>query len=133
MLALLVCLPLRHLHINSSYGYRWHPLTGRVQFHQGVDLHARHDTVFAVLDGAVRDASFDTRLGCYVALQHGAVETIYGHLSQAFVLKADSVTAGQPIGITGATGRVTGEHLHFAVRYRNRFINPLQFLRLLLR
>ncbi|QJD95404.1 M23 family metallopeptidase [Mucilaginibacter robiniae] len=61
------------------------------------------------------------------------MQTIYGHLSQAFVGGADSVTAGQPIGITGATGRITGEHLHFAVRYRGRFINPVQFFRLLLR
>lgn len=133
LLVLLACLPLRYLHINSSYGYRLHPLTRSVRFHEGADLHARQDTVFAVLDGSVKRVAWDGALGLNIVLRHGQVETIYGHLSQTFVLASDPVTAGEPIGITGATGRVNGEHLHFAVRYHSRFINPIQFLRLLFR
>ncbi|WP_158829099.1 M23 family metallopeptidase [Mucilaginibacter lacusdianchii] len=133
LLALLVCLPLRHLQVNSAFGYRLHPLTGSARFHEGVDLHARHDTVFAVLEGDVHRIAADPALGWYIVLRHGAVETVYGHLSQVWVTASDTVTAGEPIGMTGATGRVTGEHLHFAVRYRQSFINPIKFLQALLR
>jgi len=124
----LVCLPLKHLQINSPYGYRIHPLTGRYALHSGVDLKARHDTVYAVMNGFVRSLGYDHLLGIYIRLNHGDIETVYGHLSQILVAQQDSVSAGEPIGITGATGRVTGEHLHFAVCYRHKYINPIKFL-----
>ena len=53
LMTCMVCLPLRHLQITSGYGYRVHPLSGRYQFHKGIDLRARSDTVFAVLAGRV--------------------------------------------------------------------------------
>jgi murein DD-endopeptidase MepM/ murein hydrolase activator NlpD len=124
----LVCLPLKHLKINSEYGCRIHPLTGKYILHAGVDLKARHDTVYAILNGFVRSTSYDSGLGINIRLTHGAVESIYGHLSQIFVIPTDSVTAGEPIGITGATGHVTGEHLHFSICYRHQYINPIKFL-----
>ncbi|MFA6084747.1 M23 family metallopeptidase [Mucilaginibacter sp.] len=124
----LVCLPLKHLKINSGYGYRIHPLTGKYAMHEGVDLKARHDTVYAILSGLVRSTGYDNGLGINIRLAHGAVESIYGHLSQIFVIPTDSVTAGEPIGITGATGHVTGEHLHLSICYRHKNINPIKFL-----
>lgn len=127
----LVCLPLRHLQITSGYGYRVHPLTGKYQFHKGIDLRARSDTVFAVLAGKVDASAYDSLLGFYVRLANGDFETLYGHLSQVFVLAGDSVIAGSALAITGYSGRVTGEHLHFAVSYRHSAIDPLQFLTLL--
>lgn len=127
----LVYLPLRHLQLTSGYGYRLHPLTGRYAFHQGIDLRARSDTVFAVLSGKVEASAYEHLLGFYIRLDHGDFQTLYGHLSQLFVLEDDSVVAGMPLGITGHSGRVTGEHLHFAVSYRHRAIDPLKFLTLL--
>ncbi|MFD1257734.1 M23 family metallopeptidase [Mucilaginibacter terrae] len=124
----LVFLPLKHLKINSEYGYRIHPLTGKYAMHAGVDLNARHDTVYAILNGFVRSTGYDHGLSMNIRLAHGAVESIYGHLSQIFVIPADSVTAGEPIGITGATGFVTGEHLHFSICYKHQYINPIKFL-----
>jgi murein DD-endopeptidase MepM/ murein hydrolase activator NlpD len=124
----LVCLPLKHLKINSEYGYRIHPLTGKYAMHAGIDLKARHDTVYAILSGMVRSTGYDNGLGINIRLTHGAVESIYGHLSKVFVIPTDSVTAGEPIGITGATGHVTGEHLHFCICYRHQYINPIKFL-----
>jgi murein DD-endopeptidase MepM/ murein hydrolase activator NlpD len=124
----LVCLPLKHLKINSEYGYRIHPLTGKYAMHGGVDLKARHDTVYAILDGLVKSTGYDNNLGINIRLAHGEVESVYGHLSRILVITSDSVTAGEPIGITGATGRVTGEHLHFSIYYRHKYINPIKFL-----
>jgi murein DD-endopeptidase MepM/ murein hydrolase activator NlpD len=123
-----VCLPLKNLKINSDYGYRIHPVTGRYAMHEGLDFRARSDTVFAILNGVVRSAGYDDRLGINICLSHGEIESVYGHLSKILVGAQDSVTAGEAIGITGATGRVTGEHLHFGIRYRHHYINPIKFL-----
>jgi murein DD-endopeptidase MepM/ murein hydrolase activator NlpD len=124
----LVCLPLKNLKINSDYGYRIHPVTGRYAMHEGLDFRARSDTVFAILNGVVRSAGYDDRLGINICLSHGEIESVYGHLSKILVGVQDSVTAGEAIGITGATGRVTGEHLHFGIRFRHQYINPIKFL-----
>jgi len=125
---LMVCLPLKMLYVTSGFGYRLHPVTGLYGFHEGVDLRARHDTVYAILDGRVQPTAPFGAIGLSLRIAHGECFSSYGHLSQVFVLPEDSVAAGQPIGITGETGRVTGEHLHFAVSYHGRFINPLKFL-----
>jgi murein DD-endopeptidase MepM/ murein hydrolase activator NlpD len=124
----LVCLPLKHLNINSDFGFRVHPITGKYAMHCGVDLKARHDTVYAILDGLVKSTGYETGLGINIKLAHGEVESVYGHLSRILVITSDSVTAGEPIGVTGATGLVTGEHLHFSIYYRHKYINPIKFL-----
>ena len=124
-----ICLPLRHLSLTSGYGYRIHPITGRYCFHSGIDLRASHDTVFAVLPGRVSLSGYDALTGVHIQLASGDFSFLYGHLSQVFVLAGDSVDAGSPLGITGASGRVTGEHLHFSVCYRHKPVNPLLFLR----
>lgn len=128
-LALLCCLPLRNLRLTSPYGYRLHPIYHSVRLHAGIDLAASSDTVFTVLDGVVTVCRYDPGLGLYVRVAHrGSLETIYGHLSQWFVLPGDSVLAGDAIALSGATGATTGPHLHFAVTYHQHYIDPLQFL-----
>lgn len=124
----IVCLPLKSLTVTSPFGYRLHPLTGKVEFHCGVDLRAKYDTVYAALDGVVRLVNRTSKLGIAINLQQGEFNTIYGHLSKSLVNQQDSVIAGQAIAISGATGSVTAAHLHFSVRYQNRYINPLNFL-----
>lgn len=124
----IIALPLRHLVLTSGYGYRIHPVTGRFSFHSGIDLRARHDTVFAVCEGVVKSCGYDKLLGVYIFLGHDSFESSYGHLSQIFVLPGDTVDAGDSIALTGATGRVTGEHLHFSIKYQQRSLDPLKFL-----
>jgi murein DD-endopeptidase MepM/ murein hydrolase activator NlpD len=124
----LVCLPLKYLQLSSSYGYRIHPLTGKYAFHAGVDLRARNDTVFAVMNGLTKSVGYDDFLGINIRLEHDSLETVYGHLSRVFVSPGQPVEAGEPIGITGVTGRVTGEHLHFSVRFKGRYVDPLEFI-----
>jgi murein DD-endopeptidase MepM/ murein hydrolase activator NlpD len=122
------CLPLRHLELTSGYGDRIHPVTGQFRFHSGIDLRARSDTVYAVMAGRISAVGYDPYLGLFISLNNGDFQITYGHLSQVLVLQADSVEAGCPLGVSGRTGRVTGEHLHFAVRYRGAYTNPIQFL-----
>lgn len=125
----LLALPLRYLVLTSGYGYRVHPVTGRLCFHSGIDLRARHDTVFAVMPGCIAFTGYDRVTGVYIRLASRDFTLLYGHLSQVFVLAGDSVNSGTPLGITGSSGRVTGEHLHFSVSYRQVPVNPLLFLR----
>jgi murein DD-endopeptidase MepM/ murein hydrolase activator NlpD len=121
-------LPLKHLTLTSNYGYRIHPVTGNPSFHSGIDLKAHNDTVFAIANGIVTAASYQPYLGIYIRVEHNGLQSLYGHLSQIFVAFTEEVAAGQPIGITGSTGRVTGEHLHFGVYFKGKPINPVQFL-----
>lgn len=123
------CLPLRHLSLTSGYGYRVHPITGLVRFHAGIDLRARQDTVFAVMPGRVDFVGYDPVPGVHIRLCSGDFTFVYGHLSQVFVLAGDSVNSCTPLGITGSSGRVTGEHLHFSISFRQVPVNPLHFLR----
>jgi murein DD-endopeptidase MepM/ murein hydrolase activator NlpD len=124
----LLFLPLKNLSVTSVYGYRIHPVTGKYQLHSGVDLKAKHDTVYAILDGSVNSSGYDDFLGIYIRLDHTEIQSLYGHLSAVFVSQGETIAAGQPIGITGATGRVTGEHLHFSINYHGKKIDPLKFL-----
>ena len=92
----LVCLPLKHLTINSGYGYRVHPLTGKYAMHYGIDLKARHDTVYAILDGFVKSIGYDDGLGIHIRLNHGDFESVYGHLKQNFGESAGYRFRGRP-------------------------------------
>jgi len=125
---LLYCcfLPLKHLAITSGYGLRVHPITKQYQFHSGIDLQARHDTVYAICCG-VASVGFNERLGLYMKINYGKLCCSYGHLSDVLI-SDPQVTTGEPVAITGATGRVTGEHLHLSISYYGRPLDPLKFL-----
>ncbi|MFD2742444.1 MULTISPECIES: M23 family metallopeptidase [Sphingobacterium] len=122
------CPPLDKLKVTSPFGYRIHPIIGKASHHNGVDIAARSDPVFNVLNGRVIETGKHKLLGKYIRIAHGEIEAIYGHLSHIIVLPRDTVIVGQPIAITGSTGRVTGEHLHFSVKFKDKFLNPLKFL-----
>lgn len=125
----LSCLPLANIKLTSGFGYRIHPLLGNLKFHNGIDLSARQASIYSVLHGTVVISSYDNIIGNYVVVNHGLYETTYGHLAVRFVKVGDLVKAGTIIGRSGRTGRVTGEHLHFIVKYKGQSINPLPFLR----
>lgn len=123
-----VSYPLRKIKVNSPYGVRRDPLTGKKSRHNGIDLHARGDEVFAMLDGLVVKTGQDRRSGKYVVLRHGDYTVSYCHLSRILTAKGASVRPGEVVGITGSTGRSTGEHLHITVRHRKKCVNPMVLL-----
>lgn len=123
-----VSYPLRNIKVNSPYGVRRDPFTGKKSKHNGLDLHARDDEVFAMLDGQVVKTGQDRRSGKYVVLRHGDYNVSYCHLSRVLASKGTSVRPGEVVGITGSTGRSTGEHLHITVRYRKKYVNPFILL-----
>jgi murein DD-endopeptidase MepM/ murein hydrolase activator NlpD len=127
-----VSLPLPQLRVNSSFGKRIHPITRQPGLHNGVDLAASCDPVLSIMDGTISYTGYNFKLGNYIRITHGEFQSIYGHLSYIRVRPGEPVTAGEFIGITGSTGRVSGEHLHFSIRFKDKYINPLHFLRWLL-
>jgi len=100
--------------------------------HMGLDLAgARGATVTAAADGVVAVVDGFLLGGNVVYLNHGGgLQTGYFHLSESLVSVGDTVTAGTPIGRVGATGRVTGPHLHWVVRYGATSVDPLSLLAL---
>ena len=94
-------------------------------FHQGVDIGASTGTVIhAAMEGTVVAASYSGDYGNHIKIQNGEVLTVYAHCSEINVNVGDSITQGQEIGKVGATGKVTGPHLHFEIRRDGRYINP---------
>lgn len=119
-----VCYPLREIKITSPYGYRKDPFTGKRKFHGGMDLHARGDKVLAMMEGVVVKVGQDKTSGKYVTLQHGNFMVSYCHLSKILVARGTTVRPRDAVGITGSTGRSTGEHLHITCRLNGKSVDP---------
>lgn len=130
----LFSLPVQKFVLNSPFGARLHPVTfEKGEFHFGIDLRARSDTVFSILAGKVSMVLYNEIIGMYMVVQHGNYTSIYGHLSKVFVPAGTEIYPGEVIAMSGSTGRVTGPHLHFGVKKAGRFIEPLRFLFLISR
>ena len=123
-----VCYPLRRMRITSPYGYRKDPFTGKRKFHNGIDLYARGDEVFAMMEGTVLKVGQDMTSGKYVVLRHGEFTVSYCHLSRILVSKGTTVRPRDAVGITGSTGRSTGEHLHITCRRNGEYVDPAEIL-----
>jgi murein DD-endopeptidase MepM/ murein hydrolase activator NlpD len=102
--------------VTSNFGWRTNPVTGIWSFHSGIDLGAPSGTpVLAAKPGTVDFADWGGGYGNLVEVTHSDTSTRYAHLSQITVKRGQRVVRGQQIGLVGATGRVTGPHLHFEV------------------
>lgn len=123
-----VSYPLQRIKINSSYGYRKDPFSGKRKFHDGIDLHARGDEVLSMMESVVVKVGQDKASGKYVTLRHGHYTVSYCHLSKVLVGKGAAVRPRDVVGITGSTGRSTGEHLHITCKLNGKSIDPLLVL-----
>lgn len=119
-----VSLPLKRIKVTSPFGMRKDPFTGKRKMHNGIDIYARNDEVYAMFPGVVKKVGCDKRSGNYVTLQHGDYTVSYCHLSRVTIKEKTPVLAGNVVGITGNTGRSTGEHLHITLRKNNEYVNP---------
>ncbi|EIY66533.1 Peptidase family M23 [Bacteroides ovatus CL03T12C18] len=123
-----VSYPLRRMKITSPYGYRKDPFTGKKRFHNGIDLHARGEQVLAMMEGVVVKVGQDNASGKYVTLRHGSYTVSYCHLSRVLTRKGAVVRPRDAVGITGSTGRSTGEHLHITCRLDGKSVDPALLL-----
>lgn len=114
----------------SSFGWRIDPFTGMQAMHEGIDFLAEPGTpVFAAAGGVVTFAEMHHQYGNMVEIDHGnEFTTRYAHNSKLVVKRGDLVQRGRKIAEVGSTGRSTGPHLHFEVRYKGVAQNPNRFL-----
>ncbi|CAH0529908.1 peptidoglycan DD-metalloendopeptidase family protein [Vibrio hippocampi] len=115
--------------ITSAFNpHRKHPVTGRVTPHNGTDFATPVGApVYSTGDGRVIAVRNHPYAGKYLVIEHNSVyKTRYLHLHRFLVKKGDYVKRGQKIALSGATGRLTGPHLHFEVLVRDRAVDPMK-------
>jgi murein DD-endopeptidase MepM/ murein hydrolase activator NlpD len=114
----------------SSFGRRIDPFTGQWAMHEGIDFLAdQGSAVVAAAGGVVQFAGLHPQYGMMIDIDHGDdLVTRYAHLSKLFVKEGDVVVRGRRVAQSGSTGRSTGPHLHFEVRFRGAAQNPAKFL-----
>ena len=113
----------------SGYGARRDPVYGTMKFHEGMDFSAPTGTpVYATADGTVTTSSWQSAYGNMVEISHGYnYTTRYAHLSKLIARQGQQVKRGDLIGLVGNTGKSTGSHLHYEVRYRGQPQNPVNY------
>lgn len=125
---------IKYKRISANFGWRQHPILQRQDFHPGVDLSADTGTpVYAPADGVVQLARYNAGngYGYLVVLEHNfGFKTRFAHLSRKDVVKeGEFVKKGQLIGYSGNTGLTTGPHLHYEVRFVQKPLNPVNFMK----
>jgi murein DD-endopeptidase MepM/ murein hydrolase activator NlpD len=122
--------PVRNPEITSTFGYRIHPIYGDRRLHAGVDFRAPTGTpLLAAAAGEVVFAGWKSGYGNTTIIDHGGgLATLYAHQSSIGVKVGQEVKRGAVIGLSGATGNVTGPHLHFEVRVNGTPVDPLGYL-----
>jgi len=126
--------------ITSPFGMRKNPITGKDEFHNGIDIALIEGTeLTSLIDGIVLTAHYSDRGGNQIVIvdEKQKIRFGYAHLKDMKVKTGDKVKAGQVIGTSGKTGIATGPHLHFTVAYigtlgQINFIDPLKFYNSLL-
>lgn len=114
-------IPVKNVTVTSHFGIRY----GRN--HNGTDLDLETgDTVYAAFDGVIRYGKYHPNgFGNLIIARHyNGFETYYAHLSKLLIKPNQFVKAGEPIGLGGNTGRSSGSHLHFEIRFYDQPIDP---------
>jgi murein DD-endopeptidase MepM/ murein hydrolase activator NlpD len=116
--------------ITSAFGYRKHPVRGKVKHHNGIDLAAKLGTpVFAPASGQVIFAGTKNGYGNVVEIDHGnGYVSLLAHHSRLLVKVGDLVTATTEIAKAGRTGIATGVHVHVEIRKDGRLLNPIAYV-----
>jgi murein DD-endopeptidase MepM/ murein hydrolase activator NlpD len=123
--------PIDRFWISSHFGKRYDPFRKRLAMHHGTDLVGSFKAkIVSTAPGVVTYARSYGAYGRFVEVEHAAgLTTRYGHLHKILVKRGQRVERGQVIGLQGNTGRSTGDHLHYEVRYDNKPIDPEKFLK----
>lgn len=124
--------PCKYKKLTSPFGYRIHPVYKEWRMHNGVDLANGCPTpVVATRSGVVIEAGYDKSSGYHVIIDHlDGFQSMYKHFCKGSlkVEKGDVVIAGEQIGCIGTTGVSTGNHLHFGIRYKGEWVNPMKYI-----
>ena len=116
--------------VSSGFGWREHPVDGEERFHNGVDLAVNTGTeIKAFAAGTVDYIGESDIYGLYLQIRHaGGLTSFYCHCSKLCVQQGQTVSAGEKVAESGATGNVTGPHLHFELKLDGVLLNPLYYI-----
>jgi len=116
--------------ITSPFGMRTHPITGEYKMHKGIDIDGETgDQVKASMAGVIDTSGVYGSAGNLIKIKHANGDlTSYMHLNERYVNVGDHVNTGDVIGTMGATGAVTGSHLHYSIETPAGYIDPLSVL-----
>ncbi len=116
--------------VSSTFGMRMHPIYDRMIFHQGIDISGATGTkLYSPAEGKVFYRDVIRGYGKVIIIKHeSGYSSVFAHLSRFNVRLGEWVEQGEVIGFMGATGRVTGPHLHFEMRLMDRAVDPLKLL-----
>lgn len=128
--ALPLSTPLKEYRLTSPFGRRVDPITKRWALHKGLDFVGDYgDDVVATAGGTVTHADRNGAYGYMVEIDHGyGLSTRYAHLKKILVAEGDVVDKGDVVGLQGNSGRSTGTHLHYEVRFNRAALNPKKFI-----
>lgn len=118
------------IRVSQAFGLRVDPIYRVLQMHQGIDLACPVGTpIYATGNGVVTEAKYSIHgYGNTLLIDHGfGYKTRYGHFDQIKVSQGDIVKRGEIIGASGNTGKSSGPHLHYEVRYKDSAVNPINF------
>lgn len=123
--------PVAKMRITSKFGMRNDPFDGKPKRHRGIDFAGKIGTeLYAVAPGRVVSAGERVGYGTTVEVDHGlGFSTLYAHLSQITVSRGEWVRPGTVVGLGGSTGRSTGPHLHYEIRYKGVPFDPAKFVK----
>jgi murein DD-endopeptidase MepM/ murein hydrolase activator NlpD len=123
--------PIDSYYISSSFGTRKDPFNGARSLHEGIDMVSKlRSEVLSTAPGTVTFAGWKGGYGRVVEIDHGlGIVTRYAHLHAINVKVGDVVDYRQEIGKLGSSGRSSGPHVHFEVRYNGRPLDPMAFLK----
>ena len=123
--------PIDSYYISSAFGARMDPFNGERAIHEGIDMVSKlRSDVLATAPGTVIFAGWKGGYGRVVEIDHGlGIVTRYAHLYAINVKVGDVVDYRQEIGKLGSSGRSSGPHVHFEVRYNGRPLDPMSFLK----
>ena len=122
--------PLKKGWISSTFGWRTDPISGKKEFHEGIDFAGRSGSnVTAAGAGIVTWSGKRYGFGNLIEIDHGnGYLTRYAHNKENLVDVGDRIEKGQAIAVIGSTGRSTGLHVHFEVLHQGKKVNPKKFL-----
>jgi murein DD-endopeptidase MepM/ murein hydrolase activator NlpD len=127
-----LALPVDDFYISSTFGGRRDPFNNAPSFHSGVDLGSQQENapIYSTAPGKVTFAGRDGPYGLMVEIDHGnGFVSRYGHMKNIVVRQGQRVALREVVGVMGSTGRSTGTHLHYEVRFNGTLLNPVKIFK----
>ncbi|MCQ2562356.1 MAG: M23 family metallopeptidase [Alphaproteobacteria bacterium] len=123
--------PVKKMRITSDFGTRKDPFTNQTKKHKGIDFAGKVGTeLYTVAPGRVISVGERAGYGKTVEVEHGlGFTTLYAHLSKILVSRGDWIKQNTVVGLAGSSGRSTGPHLHYEIRYKGTPFNPINFIK----